>query len=128
MEKAAVKAHTAFANVQQEYTCCVRGKTVGLHEFPGAVTGHSSEKFGVLHCMTGFFARQLDAGTSCLAAAYLYHELMEFIQLGEWLPSKEGPVGWFLDTYSDMTEVFTGAQLGALEECIPNECSKRTKK
>jgi hypothetical protein len=62
-----------------------------------------------------------------LAAANYLHELKEYFTLGEWLPWKNGPIGWFLDTESDMMEVFVGARVGSLEDCIPGECRKRPK-
>jgi RHS repeat-associated protein len=81
MTEAEQKAHNAFGN-SQGYECCVDGRKVLINDFPGVVSGIPSQKYGVLHCMTGFFAHQLGADTPCLAAANLGHELREFLTAG----------------------------------------------
>lgn len=107
------------------YVCYVNGTHVQLHEFPGVLTRYRSEQFGVLHCLAEYYTREMGADTGCIAAANLLFELEEFVELWEWWPTKSGPIGWFLDTYSDMVGAFTGAQLTLPEECVPAECKRR---
>jgi len=128
MTQAKKEANKPWNRAREDYTCCVNGVRVGMEEFPGAISGNKSEKFGVLHCMAGFYAKQLGADTPCQAAANVLHELYEHYAFGESSLRKEGPIGWFLDTWSDMELFFAGTGVNAAEECIPGQCTKQPKK
>jgi len=120
------KAELVYDPPSIKAACCVDGKLVQLHEYPGCITGEKGSTHGVLHCAAGAYARRYGVGSACLTAANVLWEAREFFdpKYWEWRPEwadGKGFEGWFIDTKNDIDDINRGYFSNPLE-CIPPSC------
>ena len=133
MDNARQRARAWFRRVQKTYTCCEDGKAVPIASYPGENKAYADKilygenhSHGVLHCATGYYASEEDADKVCLSIANLVFEIYEMVHNREWTFSKQNPIGWLGDTYSDVVHVFGGSVVNSVDKCIPHSCFTAT--